>query len=95
MRNGDLTYDDYLRRLNIQDVLIDAGYRLNRRDGLRYPSYVRTDSEGRRIRGDKFIVTANVVSSLRSRNSTILYQSSRSIRSFLRNTEPVSRLTDW
>lgn len=59
MRNGDLTYDDYLRRLNIQDVLIDAGYRLNRRDGLRYPSYVRTDSEGRRIRGDKFIVTAN------------------------------------
>lgn len=37
MRNGDLTYDDYLRRLNIQDVLIDAGYRLNRRDGLRYP----------------------------------------------------------
>lgn len=59
MRDGDLTYDDYLRRLNIQDVLIDAGYRLNRRDGLRYPSYVRTDSEGRRIRGDKFIVTAN------------------------------------
>ena len=41
MRDGDLTYDDYLRRLNIQDVLIDAGYRLNRRDGLRYPSYVR------------------------------------------------------
>lgn len=59
MRDGDLTYDDYLRRLNIQDVLIDAGYRLNRRDGLRYPSYVRTDSDGRRIRGDKFIVTAN------------------------------------
>ena len=59
MRYGDLTYDDYLRSLNIQDVLIDAGYHLNRRDGLRYPSYVRTDSEGRRIRGDKFIVTAN------------------------------------
>lgn len=59
MRNGNLTYDDYLRRLNIQDVLIDAGYRLNRRDGLRYPSYVRTDSDGRRIRGDKFIVTTN------------------------------------
>jgi len=43
--------------LNIQDVLIDAGYHLNRRDGLRYPSYVRLDSDGRRIRGDKFIVT--------------------------------------
>lgn len=49
MREGDLTYDDFLQRLNIQDVLIDAGYHLNRRDGLRYPSYVRLDSEGRRI----------------------------------------------
>ena len=53
MRNGDLTYDDFLQRLNIQDILIDAGYHLNKRDGLRYPSYVRMDSEGRRIRGDK------------------------------------------
>ena len=44
MRYGDLTYDDYLRSLNIQDVLIDAGYHLNRRDGLRYPSYVRTQT---------------------------------------------------
>lgn len=57
MRNGELTYDDFLQRLNIQDVLIDAGYHLNRRDGLRYPAYVRLDNEGRRIRGDKFIVT--------------------------------------
>lgn len=57
MREGELTYDDFLRRLNIQDVLIDAGYHLNRRDGLRYPSYVRLDSDGRRIRNDKFIVT--------------------------------------
>lgn len=59
MREGDLTYDDFLQRLTIQDVLIDAGYHLNRRDGLRYPSYVRLDSDGRRIRGDKFIVTQN------------------------------------
>lgn len=57
MRDGELTYDDFLQRLNIQDILIDAGYHLNRRDGLRYPSYVRLDSEGQRIRGDKFIVT--------------------------------------
>lgn len=54
-----LTYDDFKQRLSIQDVLIDAGYTLNRRDGLRYPSYVKLDSDGRRIRGDKFIVTAN------------------------------------
>ena len=40
MRDGDLTYDDFLQRLNIQDVLIDAGYHLNRRDGLRYPADV-------------------------------------------------------
>lgn len=56
---ADLTYEDFKQRLSIQDVLIDAGYTLNRRDGLRYPSYVRLDSEGRRIRGDKFIVTGN------------------------------------
>ena len=51
--NGDLTYYDFLQRLRIQDVLVDAGYHLNKRDGLRYPSYVRTDSDGRRVRGDK------------------------------------------
>mgnify|MGYP000139342066 CR=1 FL=1 len=56
MSNNELTYNDFLQRLNIQDVLIDAGYHLNKRDGLRYPSYVRLDSDGRRIRGDKFIV---------------------------------------
>ena len=59
MAKGELTYDDFLQRLNIQDILIDAGYHLNRRDGLRYPSYIRTDNSGIRIRGDKFIVTAN------------------------------------
>lgn len=59
MANGELTYDDFLQRLTIQDVLIDAGYHLNKHDGLRYPSYIRTDNNGTRIRGDKFIVTAN------------------------------------
>lgn len=59
MTKGELTYDDFLQRLNIQDILIDTGYHLNRRDGLRYPSYIRTDNSGIRIRGDKFIVTAN------------------------------------
>lgn len=57
--SSELTYDDFLNRLSIQDVLLDAGYHLNRRDGLRYPSYVRTDSDGKRVRGDKFIVTQN------------------------------------
>lgn len=56
---SELTYEDYKSRVNIQDLLVDAGYTLNRRDGLRYPSYVRLDGDGRRIHGDKFIVTAN------------------------------------
>ncbi len=59
MRDNDLTYDDFIHRIDIQDVLQDAGYQLNRRDGLRYPSYIRLDNEGKRVRGDKFIVTAN------------------------------------
>lgn len=54
-----LTYDDFKNRISIQDVLIDAGYTHYRRDGLRYPSYVRLDNQGKRIPGDKFIVTAN------------------------------------
>ena len=56
---SELTYEDFKNRLTIQDVLLDAGYRLNRRDGLRYPSYVRVDSDGRRMRGDKFLVTGD------------------------------------
>ena len=49
------SYQLYLDRLNCQDILYYAGYRQNRRDGLRYPSFSRLDNEGRRIRGDKFI----------------------------------------
>ena len=56
---SDLTYEDFKQRIDIQELLVDAGYHLNKRDGLRYPSYVRLDSENRRIRGDKFIVTGN------------------------------------
>ena len=57
--SNQLTYDDFKARIDIQDVLRDAGYHFYRRDGLRYPSYVRLDSEGRRVKGDKFIVTQN------------------------------------
>lgn len=56
---AELNYEDFKRRINIQDLLVDAGYSLNRRDGLRYPSYVKMGSDGRRVRGDKFIVTGN------------------------------------
>ena len=56
---SELTYEDFKQRIDIQELLVDAGYHLNKRDGLRYPSYVRLHSENRRIRGDKFIVTGN------------------------------------
>ena len=55
----ELTFDDYLSRVSIQDVLNEAGYRLNRKDGIRWPSYSRCDSDGHRISGDKFLVTTN------------------------------------
>ena len=35
---SELTYEDYKRRLSIQELLVDAGYRLNRRDGLHPPT---------------------------------------------------------
>ena len=72
MANNELTYNDFLQRLNIQELLVDAGYQLNKRDGLRYPSYVKVDSLGLRVRGDKFIVTGNgsVVFSHQSRRTT-------------------------
>lgn len=97
MNGNELTYDDFLRRLTIQDVLIDAGYRLNRRDGLRYPSYVRTDSDGRRVRGDKFIVTANGQCCFQPPQQKLykLSPSSRNIRSSLRNTGQAYPVTGW
>lgn len=56
---ADLTFEDFKNRISIKTVLEDAGYHFYRKDGLRYPSFVRLDNEGRKIRGDKFIVTAN------------------------------------
>ena len=53
----DRSFDDYIMRVNIQDLLRDAGYHHNKRDGMRYPTYSRLDGDGRRISGDKFIVT--------------------------------------
>ena len=54
--NEEQKFEDYRNRLNIRDVLTDAGYTLHKRDGLRYPAYVHLDNDGRRIRGDKLIV---------------------------------------
>ena len=57
MKDKNLTHDDFMQRLDIQKILLDAGYCQNRRFGLRLPSFIRKDSEGRRIRGDKFVIT--------------------------------------
>ena len=53
------TFADYRSRINIKEVLEDAGYTFYKRDGLRYPAYVGLDNNGQRIRGDKFIVMPN------------------------------------
>ena len=53
------TFADYRSRLNIKDVLEDAGYTFYKRDGLRYPAYVRLGSDGKRISGYKYIVMPN------------------------------------
>lgn len=36
----ELTFDDFIKRIDIQDLLMDAGYVFNRKDGIRYPAYV-------------------------------------------------------
>ena len=56
---NQLTYDDYKRRISIRDILQDAGYRQNRKDGMRYPTFSTIDQDGKRVKGDKFILTAN------------------------------------
>ena len=56
---AELNYEDFKQRIDIQDLLVDAGYSFNRCDGLRCPSYVKRGSDGKRVRGDKFIVTDN------------------------------------
>lgn len=97
MANGELTYDDFLQRLDIQDILMDAGYHLNKRDGLRYPSYIRTDSNGTRIRGDKFIVTPNgkcCFQPPQQKLYNIISLSRHSLRN-LRNTGTASLPTGW
>lgn len=69
------TYEDFKSRISIKTVLEDAGYHFNRRDGVRYPSFVRLDNEGRRIHGDKFIVTGNGLCCFRPperRNYTVI-----------------------
>lgn len=53
------TFADYRSRLNIKDVLEDAGYTFYKRDGLHYPAYVRLGSDGKRISGDKYIIMPN------------------------------------
>ncbi len=59
MAGDGLTYRDFQQRISMEDVLREAGYVQNRKDGLRYPSYSRIGADGNRVSGDKFIVTRN------------------------------------
>lgn len=87
MNDKKLTHNDFLQRLDIRDVLLDAGYRQNRRFGLRLSSFIRTDSEEKRIRGDKFVITqqGNAVANHPGRRNTTSFRSSRSTRRYSRN----------
>ena len=50
------SFREYNQDIKVQELLQDVGYSLYKRDGLRWPSFVRTDSQGKRISGDKFLV---------------------------------------
>ena len=84
------TFADYRSRLNIKDVLEDAGYTFYKRDGLRYPAYVRLGSDGKRISGDKYIVMPNKNCCFQPPTiklySTLLPPSSGNIQTFSRST---------
>lgn len=55
--NTNREFDLYIERLNVQDILSYAGYKFIRKDGFKYPCFQRIDNDGRRVRGDKFIIT--------------------------------------
>lgn len=59
MKNNsdELSFEDYRQKINIQEALRYAGYVHNKRDGSKYPSFVRLDNNGQRISGDKFLIT--------------------------------------
>lgn len=82
------TFADYRNRLNIKDVLEDAGYTFYKRDGLRDPAYVRLDSDGKRISVTSTLScpTRTAVSSRQPSSSTLLPPSFGSILTFSRST---------
>lgn len=55
--NTNSEFDLYIDKLNVQNILSYAGYKFIRKDGLKYPCFQKIDNDGRRVRGDKFIVT--------------------------------------
>lgn len=53
----EYNFDDFKRLLNIHDLLAYAGYKQDRRAGFKYPIYVKVDSLGQVVHGDKYMVT--------------------------------------
>lgn len=82
------TFADYRSRLNIKDVLEDAGYTFYKRDGLRYPAYVRLSSDGKESVETSTLScpTKTAVSSRQPSSSTLLPPSSGNIQTFSRST---------
>lgn len=82
------TFADYRSRLNIKDVLEDAGYTFYKRDGLRYPAYVRLGSDEKEsvVTSTLSCPTRTAVSNRQPSSSTLLPPSSGSIQTFSRST---------
>ena len=53
---AEYSFHDYNDKIKIQEVLQEVGYVLCKRDGVRWPSFVRLGSDGKRISGDKYLV---------------------------------------
>ena len=60
MCKDHLTYNDFRSRLTTLDALKDTGYHLNRRNWLRYPDYVRLDSNGARSEVISLLLLDNI-----------------------------------
>ena len=69
---SELTYEDFKSRLSIKTVLEDAGYRFNRREGLRYPVYVKFDRDGMRVHGDSLLLRRSSIALNHQKNDVTM-----------------------
>ena len=59
MGKKEVRYNDLLEGVKIEEVVVEGGYELKKGDGLGYGWYVKVESDGEGVRGEKFIVRGN------------------------------------